>query len=71
MLVEAIRLGYYDLKRRYPGDQFHMKEKDYSVKGKDGQVKTCSWVALVDGETKKVSKRAKVAEESSSDQDVI
>lgn len=48
MKVKTIRLGYYDLKRRRPGDVFEMDECFYSWKDKEGNQRTCSWVEPVD-----------------------
>lgn len=70
MKVEAIRLGYYDLVRRRPGDVFHMKDSDYEIK-KDGLSVTCSWVIPVGESVKTKGKKAKAEPESESDQDVI
>jgi hypothetical protein len=66
MKVEAIRLGYYDMKRRRPGQVFVLKsEKEFSKE----------WMAAVDGNGPKAKKlepkqKPKVAE-SVADTEVI
>ena len=64
MKVRAVKIGYYKLLRRYPGDEFEVPENMYSDK----------WMEKVDGPSKSKSKASAKAEakaESVDDGEVI
>lgn len=60
MRVKATKLGYYGIKRVYPGDVFDMDEDTYQPKNPDGKPlldsrgkpKTCQWVVPVGSDSK-------------------
>jgi len=66
MRVRALKLGYYDLKRKKEGEVFEMDEQAYAPKNADGTPKVgdngkpiiCSWVELLD-EQQASSKKVK------------
>lgn len=71
MQVRALRIGFYDNKRRREGQVFEMAEADLKIN--DGKLISPLWVELLD-EIPKAQPKAKKAKEESksvSDQDVI
>lgn len=79
MRVRALKMGYYDYKRRREGEVFDMKDKDFMPRNGDGQpfmVKgkpyTCTWCEAVDAVSEvKQQKKGKPVQEVSNDQEVI
>jgi len=64
MKVRATKLGYYNHRRQYPGDAFHLrKSEDFSKE----------WMEKLDSEKKPSQKKKVVKEDDAADlnQDVI
>ena len=82
MKVRAIKLGYYDLKRKKVGEVFEMAEQDYAPKKEDGspvvydngKPVTCSWVEVLDevqSVPNKKHRQKSIEKFSSADSEVI
>ena len=71
MQVKALRIGFYDNKRRREGQVFEMAEADLKIV--DGKLLSPLWVELLEEIPKAQPKVRKVKEDSKSvsDQEVI